>query len=183
MIKFKDKSEETVLPAIPNELAIKCKELLSTLQSKNKRAILKLKDIYKYLEDYGDFVKTFSVCSKGCSHCCKIDVTITELEAKLIEEETHRKRKPRQLIASTGHTSPCPFLGDGGECTIYEVRPFHCRTFHTLDDPKYCETGEDHKIYGSFNGIYTVTIYEKLNQMRQHLNGKGAIMDIRDFFN
>ncbi len=29
--------------------------------------------------------------------------------------------------------APCPFLGEKGLCSIYEVRPLVCRTYHTFD--------------------------------------------------
>jgi Fe-S-cluster containining protein len=35
---------------------------------------------------------------------------------------------------------PCPFLGKDKECTIYSVRPFACRSNHSLEDtPEPCD--------------------------------------------
>jgi len=31
---------------------------------------------------------------------------------------------------------PCPFLRDNGDCGIYDTRPFVCRTYSCLDDPR-----------------------------------------------
>jgi len=31
-----------------------------------------------------------------------------------------------------GERIPCALLGEGGRCSIYEVRPLRCRAFHSL---------------------------------------------------
>lgn len=35
----------------------------------------------------------------------------------------------------------CAFLGDGGRCTIYEVRPILCREHHAVGTPDACQPG------------------------------------------
>ncbi len=37
---------------------------------------------------------------------------------------------------------PCPFLGEGNLCAIYEDRPLLCRVCWVLTDPKDCDPGE-----------------------------------------
>ena len=93
-----------------------------------------------------------AACRRGCAHCCHLQVAITSAEAKLIGDATglapsrpanafHLKdaatesdlaqhwRQAEQRVAGAA----CPFLKDD-ECTLYEQRPFACRTHLSLDD-------------------------------------------------
>lgn len=182
VVEFCSKEDLRSIPSIPESYKPLYSQLLKRLDFGNERAPLKLRAIYDFLEGYGKFVSTFAVCSKGCAYCCHIDVSITDLEAKLIEEETGRKRVTSKTRPTAGHTERCPFLTTDNGCSIYKVRPFHCRTFHTLDDPKYCKTGERHQIYGSYMGQYSVTMYAKLSRKIKQLNRNSPILDIRDFY-
>lgn len=86
-------------------------------------------------------VTTASACKKGCSHCCHISVLMPKAEAKLIAKHTGKKLNPNtkgvplgeqvDLMRYTG--TPCPFLKDNA-CSIYDHRPFVCRTLVNLDD-------------------------------------------------
>jgi len=114
--------------------------------------------------------------------CLFLIQRLTDLEAALIEEQIGRKRKLPKGTPSVLSTEKCPFLSKNRECSIYYCRPFHCRTFHTLDDPKYCKTGEDHQVYGSWAGQYTTGLYRKLNDVLNHFNENRPSYDIRDFF-
>lgn len=140
-----------------------------------------LKWIYRYLNNYSRFVSTFSVCMKGCSHCCSIDIYISTLEAAYISEHT---KKPYNTTSpyTRGHTTPCPFLASDGACSIYDYRPFNCRTFHTLDDPQYCASGNSHAIYGASSMGYGSTILAELAHAIDRLNNGHPKKDIRDFF-
>ncbi len=67
---------------------------------------------------------SFLVCSKGCSECCVDDLTVFEIESTNIIEHNHE-------LLSNGipHSEgKCAFLGNEGECRIYEQRPYVCRT-------------------------------------------------------
>lgn len=179
-VRFRKKDEFVTLPPIPQHFGTDCESLERELRFSNERQALKLKKIYRFLDGYGDFVSTFAVCQKGCAHCCHIDVAMTPAEAALIEQETGQKKQTPRGAKSSGHTTACPFLSENMECTIYHVRPFHCRTFHTLDDPKYCASGEPHKVYGSMNGKYTVRLYAQLSRFIR--TPDDPLWDIRDFF-
>ncbi len=182
-MEYRDKDDKRELPEIPKRYDSDFLELLKYLQFEGARATLKLRKIYSFLDSYGEFVSTFSVCAKGCAHCCRIEVSITDIEAKLIEEETGRRRNTSKKNPPVDYCSPCPFLTEADVCAIYHVRPFHCRTFHTLDDPKYCAiNGEPHQIYGSWKGRYTVPFYAKLNRIIRDFVRNNPISDIRDFF-
>lgn len=181
MLKYRDKNDHIELPEIPEEIYQIFDKLYKHLNSTNQRTLLKLRKIYDFMDLYSNFVSTFAVCKKGCSHCCSIDVSVAEIEAIYIEENSSIKIKRPLKRQTRGNKSKCPFLVEN-ECSIYGIRPFQCRTFFTLDNPKYCSSGEEHKIYGSFNGGYTVDFYEKLDKILRELNTKKSILDIRDYF-
>lgn len=171
--QYKDKSEEIILPQIPKELNDAFKETLHQLnfmKNNNER----LEKIYEFLDLYNKFVDTFSVCHNGCSACCKNEVQMTKLEAEFIQNNTEH-------VISNGYFNKkwdCPFLINDS-CRIYNVRPFSCRTMHTLDDPKYCETNEEHRLYGAYLGK-GVPMYEQFASIIKQLSPD--IKDIRYYF-
>ena len=69
-------------------------------------------------------------CVGKCADCCRMNVSISGLEAKLIAEATGRKAAT--VEDSIRHEQgrfvgvACPFLRDD-LCTIYEHRPLVCR--------------------------------------------------------
>jgi Fe-S-cluster containining protein len=174
-----DKSTLRALPPIPDSLLRERAKLEMDLQGESENQFEKLKRIYDFLNLYNNFVRTFSVCSKGCSACCKSDVHITKLEAIYIEKNTGRVAK-RTKKHTRKHKTSCPFLIDD-KCSVYDYRPFNCRTLHALDDPKYCETKESHQLYGLKGGAGIQMIYT-LKEYSEHMNGNNGAADIRDYF-
>ncbi len=89
-------------------------------------------------------------CKKGCSHCCNIQVTMTPAEATIIQEwcaennipiSYGQLKKQRDLQADTHAKSEhrqCVFLKNH-ECSIYKVRPFACRNYFVVSEPKFCD--------------------------------------------
>jgi Fe-S-cluster containining protein len=64
------------------------------------------------------------VCRRGCFACCVDDLSVFEVEADRI-----RAAAPRLLAEGTPHPiGACAFLGSEGECRVYDVRPYVCRT-------------------------------------------------------
>lgn len=63
-------------------------------------------------------------CGLGCASCCVDDLSVFEVEAARIEAEH------AELLATGRAHAPgaCAFLGEAGECRIYESRPYVCRT-------------------------------------------------------
>lgn len=125
-------------------------------------------------------IKEYSICQNGCAHCCKIPVSVTTMEANLIKEYTGKK------LRTYPHTSKekikykyCPFLDQkNANCSIYPVRPLHCRSFHTFDHYKYCEDLTTQHL------ILTVESNEKLRLLHDILL-KGSnyyYTDIRGWF-
>lgn len=113
--------------------------------------------IYQQFEEWNNGREI--VCSADCTACCTQNVTVTATEAELIhkwvvkEGKTEwladilaKKRKAEKPKMTTNdfakaciegreadpgqadNLEPCLFLEDG-QCQIYEVRPFTCRSF------------------------------------------------------
>lgn len=99
-------------------------------------------------------------CRRGCSYCCNVQVAVTVPEvARAIayarahlsgDELVQIARRAEENAAQThGKTAlfyplrlPCAFLGDEGECRVYEARPLMCRREHSLD-VQQCKDGFD----------------------------------------
>lgn len=79
--------------------------------------------------------------------CCHFARTgrepyVTSIEVRLVERAVRArgaKLDARRSLPLAGRSPPsqvderrCPMLDDGGRCSVYEARPFGCRTF-------YCE--------------------------------------------
>ncbi|HEY0142803.1 MAG TPA: YkgJ family cysteine cluster protein [Thermoanaerobaculia bacterium] len=63
-------------------------------------------------------------CRRGCFDCCVDDITVFEIEADKI-----RAGAAELLSSAVPHEKGrCAFLGSEGECRIYELRPYVCRT-------------------------------------------------------
>ena len=84
-------------------------------------------------------------CTAGCSHCCVSPVTVISSEALAIAAHIRDTFSEAQMAALAGRFaayrpvdprgapgSLCP-LNEDGMCSVYAVRPFNCRTFHSLD--------------------------------------------------
>lgn len=68
-------------------------------------------------------------CGSGCSDCCHVRLTITEVEAAAIR--AHVATWPperRRTLAESGGDDRCAALDAGGRCRIYEARPIVCRS-------------------------------------------------------
>ena len=64
------------------------------------------------------------VCRRGCFGCCVDDITVFEVEAERI-----RNGAPELLAEGSPHPpGRFAFLGSEGECRIYALRPYVCRT-------------------------------------------------------
>jgi Fe-S-cluster containining protein len=180
-VKFDDKTY--IIPKVPNELEAACDQLLSELTSQTEvsEPLTKLKQIYDYLDNFIRFVSTFTVCSRGCAACCNINVSITELEAVYISTNTGA-----EVSNATRHehssSNRCPFLSQYNDCTIYSFRPFNCRVYHAVDNPKYCFENVDHVVYGCAGMNYGVRELVLLHYVLLELNNNGSRGFIKEFF-
>lgn len=177
----RNKTQVPPLPPLPRRLIWLYRVLDWWCRHVETSPLMRLRLIYRYVNAYNRFISRHAVCRKRCSACCHDPVAITDTEAALIAIETGRNCSTR-CIPVARPPSPCPFLGKGGVCTIYHVRPFNCRTLHAMDDPKYCETGEEHVVHGSPSDDYGSPILASLARMIQSDNRSGNRRDIRDYF-
>ena len=170
--------------SIPPELSKREDEIQLTLAKKNASPRSKLGKIYSLLADLGKVAEPYIACGKGCSSCCKMNVTISQIEANLIAEKTGIKSK--QFTSSQSHNIeefigiPCIFLKDGS-CSIYDIRPFVCRKHVSFDMTAYwCDPQhllEENKLpmiefSGAEGAFFDVT----------KKDSGGIHADIRDFF-
>jgi len=96
-------------------------------------------------------------CHRGCAHCCRIWVGITQDEALLLAEcvrsgsakpamdrlEHQRHwQSPEAFAAHPLEETRCVFLGEDGSCAVYEDRPSACRALLVASDPEFCRTAK-----------------------------------------
>lgn len=95
----------------------------------------KLPKLYALMEEVGRIRSPHLACNAGCSNCCRhIPVEISDLEARHIAAATG---KACATLPPGRHTLPrvsgaCPFLTDD-RCSIYEHRPYACRSLGVVD--------------------------------------------------
>ncbi|HDR7612623.1 TPA: SEC-C domain-containing protein [Bacillus mycoides] len=95
-------------------------------------------------------------CKKGCIACCFQEVNLQKIEAQRINinmnkeikkvikynlKETKARRKVPSSLWTDRQSSlePCPFLDiTNGECSIYNIRPFSCRSYFVISNPHMC---------------------------------------------
>jgi uncharacterized protein len=168
------------LPNIPNNLIDQLQILISKLNDNRTNNMQKLSKIYQFCDLYSDFANTFAVCKKGCSHCCKIPVDVYEIEAVNISKKYNLSiSKNTQFNTS----EDCPFLKNDF-CSIYQDRPFSCRTFWTLDNPDYCrELDIPHATYQpECSPLLSLFINEEAPFSLMNLSKSNHPQDIRYFF-
>lgn len=71
-------------------------------------------------------------CKKGCSKCCKTDISIFEIESQRISDwflslEIDEQKRLKDMWQTPHQEGYCTFLYSD-QCTIYEARPLICRT-------------------------------------------------------
>jgi hypothetical protein len=173
------------LPPVPNRFLDEANHLLNVRLNGPETLMELLTFAYDFLDKFNrEFVSTFTSCSKGCSHCCRMDVQVTSLEAEYIVVGTGIHHSPSARF-TRGHKTACPFLSDGGECSIYAVRPLFCRTYHALSAPALCgEPGAVIYQYGTMAANMGNRIYEGITSWVhfQNQHATAGFKDIRDFF-
>ena len=68
-------------------------------------------------------------CATGCSDCCHVRLTITQVEAAAIRALVAGwSPSQRAALADTGPEDRCAALDAAGRCKIYDARPIVCRS-------------------------------------------------------
>lgn len=171
------------LKALPAELNIREDTIQHKLASENASARNKLQKIYNLMTDLVKAAEPYVACKNGCSACCHMNVVISPVEAKYIEQNTGIK--PAQVTGSIYHSLsefvgiPCPFLIEGS-CSIYEFRPFACRKHMSFDtSPYYCEP--KHSLEAEVPLIEFCGAEGAFYDIVRFASG-GVFADVRDFF-
>lgn len=171
------------LAAIPPELSKIEDEIQFKLSNENASPRSKIRKIYNLMRELGNVAEPYVACGKGCSSCCKMNVTISQIEANNIAEKLGIKTK--QLTISHNHNLnefigvPCIFLKEDS-CTIYDMRPFVCRKHIWFDKSAYwCDPIRSLDVEmpmigfsGAEGAFFEIT----------KRNSGGVHADIRDFF-
>lgn len=150
----------------------------------------KLRELLTLTSQVRAIAQPFAPCKRGCSDCCYQRVIVTQLEAQVIGEAI--RRPPARVQASAelpplnafGRDTPCTFLADG-ECSIYEHRPFACRSYLNLDiDALVCSMENmDLAKSGSRDTVGIPLLGPgPLGKVYEELNRNEARGDIRQFF-
>ncbi len=96
----------------------------------------KLSKLFMLVEEFGALRSPHVSCKAGCSACCRtIPVEISELEAQHITRATGiaaASLRPGRHTPLGYAKTPCPFLVQD-RCSIYEWRPFACRSLASTD--------------------------------------------------
>lgn len=111
-------------------------------------------------------------CFKGCSACCSEALYASEAEADFILAGMTAAQKaqavsrlddwiakvrpilPEHMPDAMSYRrlqAPCPLLVDG-LCSVYQRRPFGCRQFYALGNPKDCDLpAREHQKFAAFS--------------------------------
>lgn len=130
--KLEDKqNKEKIITLLPPDLKWREEQLLSTFTRHQGNSLSKLKDLYSFIDEINSFVAKYTPCKKGCNHCCHIPVSVSSLEIEYIQTKIRKLRRNAPRANVKDYNSPCPFLVKGA-CSIYDVRPFYCRSHTAL---------------------------------------------------
>lgn len=157
--------------------------LPTEIARENASARSKIRKIYRLIDQIAAVRAPHVACAGKCADCCRMNVSISGLEAKLIADATGRKAVI--VEGSVEHDQDrfvgvaCPFLRDD-LCTIYEHRPLVCRNHASFyDTAKWCMPEHSLRTDApmvNFSGIDEA--YVAVSSGR----GRMILADIRDFF-
>jgi Fe-S-cluster containining protein len=109
------------------------------------------KKLNEFIEDYRK--KELISCKSGCFHCCHYQVEITFEEALILANYVLEKkiiiddemlRTQSSIPDSEWYDYPeelrkCVFVGENGECKVYEDRPMACRKHNVTSGAEFCQ--------------------------------------------
>lgn len=171
------------MAAIPQAVLDAEDALPRNLRGLNASSRSKLQRVYLVANELSVIRAPFVACGKGCASCCHMNVSITRTEAERIAKASGRRMS--DVAASRRHAtdrhvgSPCPFLGEGGACSIYEDRPLSCRKHASFfEDASACAP--------SVMNVVEVpqVAFSGLDEALFAVSGgeRAVLADIRDFF-
>lgn len=165
--------------------SVQSKALAITNENASQRS--KFRKFIQLADKINSAVAPHSQCSKGCSACCYIDVSLTAIEAEVIgaaigviptvpkdtctiESKNFDQYRGRHL------GKPCTFLSEN-RCTIYDHRPLSCRTHTNLGDAFFCDTSIDPEM----SHVHLIDLKGYFIPLMMMLIDS-SVSDIREFF-
>lgn len=172
-------TRERITRQFPDNLAKREAQLLERLQKVKGDSFKKLKVLYAFIDELYAFINKFTPCKAGCSDCCHHPVNVSELEIQYIEKATGIKRAAEALSFDPAENLPCPLLKNNA-CSIYEYRPFVCRTHVSL-----CQTAiwcHSDKCHQAKLPMLRFSEVEKAHKRLLRDSNLSATQDIRQVF-
>jgi Fe-S-cluster containining protein len=171
--KIPVKSESTVL----RELFTRMKKFCDNPHISN---VKKVKRCHQAIDYYNELVGVHgdSVCEKGCSYCCNVNVTVFHAEVENINSVTGLSGEMKTGRSKDYTGQPCIFLNQG-LCSIYNDRPVACRTFFSMDSVDYCadETNPKHVTTTAESSQFYVEVIRLISEL-----SNGELCEIRDSY-
>lgn len=169
--------------SIPQDLLDREDRLPDTLQQMNASARSKLRRVYVLMDEIAHARANHVACGKGCADCCRMNISITSLEAVQLAAASGRKPKPltRPISHPTSefYGKACPFLVDN-QCSVYEDRPLSCRKHASYYTTNWACRTDNLEIESvplvEFSGLDQALFMVSADK------GQPVVADIRDFF-
>jgi hypothetical protein len=118
-------------------------------------------------------------CAHGCATCCTVNVGTLPLEGAAVAAFLRRRIRPEEIDRRAAELLRfhqwvrwqddgerirarvrCPFLDDGGGCSIHPVRPLACRALSSLDADD-CRLALDERGEGNGSGLVRMNLLQK----------------------
>ena len=170
--------------SLEEELLRREDALPTVVRSANASARVKYAMVVSVADEILRSQEGFVACGKGCSHCCHMNVQISNVEAEKLQERSGKQKA--KILRPVRHAHDefkgvkCPFLGTAGECTVYESRPLACRTHTSFGVDDYgCLSVNMHRLT-----VPMVRMTGIVEAYAEVVGGRSGIVlaDIRDFF-
>ncbi|MUK47549.1 YkgJ family cysteine cluster protein [Aliivibrio fischeri] len=162
---------------IPKSLLLK-EDKIAKKQKKSKESnTAKIKQLFKLTDELTSKISSVTSCKSGCGNCCRINVSITQVEAELISKETGKDIKQHDFIVKSNfHGQDCSFLKDD-KCSIYAYRPFVCRRqVSMLPDDYWCHPDR------SLDNHVPMLEFSELSKAYYVIANESIVKDIRQWF-
>ena len=126
---------------------------------KEKRQI----GINKWVEEVS--LKIESSChSCDKSFCCRSQtgISVTKKEARILKRYLPKEKYEQSVMENsiTGRYT-CPFLGDDGKCTVYQIRPLVCSSYLVASPKELCDSKVSHQLSFVSPSIFYKPLVEK----------------------